>query len=139
MANETQRGIRMGVVIYRNVGKGGTKAVVETLPGEAVRVTLDIARPWKFGPGQHLYLYMPSIGLWTSHPFTIAWSEETENLTSEKGIIQHQQDVLQMQKPSMSLVIRRRTGFTEKLYSKAERAQDGKLTAWAFVEGPYGK
>lgn len=130
----------MAMLIYRNVGKGGTKAVVEKLPGEAVRVTVELARPWTFRPGQHLYLYMPSVGLWTSHPFTVAWSEEREDLASdEKGLVRNRQDILARQKTAISMVIRRRTGFTEKLYAKAERAIEGKLVLKAFVEGPYGK
>jgi len=128
---------RVATVIYRNLGPGGTKAVVEALPGDALRVTLSIARPWNFRPGQHIYMYMPSVGLWTSHPFSLAWSEE-ESLTSDKGFTMERHAILEKQKTTMSLVIRRRTGFTDKLYKKAELAVDGKTTINAYVEGPYG-
>ncbi|KAI9837971.1 MAG: hypothetical protein M1819_006125 [Sarea resinae] len=130
--------LRFSLIVYRNVGQGRTKAIVETLPGDALRVTLHVARPWLFKPGQHVYLYVPSVGLWTAHPFSIAWSEEQEIPNWEKGLAVGRQDVLEMKGTSMSLVIRRRTGFTESLYKKAELATDGSITLDALVEGPYG-
>ena len=125
--------------MYRNVGRGGTRAVVQTMPGEAIRVTLDLARPWTFKPGQHVYLYVPSIGWWTSHPFSVAWSESTEKVTAEKGLVTSRQDVLDMERTSLSLIIRRRTGFTDRLYRKADASPDGRMTIRAMVEGPYGQ
>ena len=111
--------------------------MVEALPGNACRVTIDLARPWTFKPGQHAYLYMPAIGLWTSHPFSVAWSEEAENLESEK-LAMNRQDILAMQKTRMSFIIRSRTGFTNKLFKKAEVAPDGRFYTKCFAEGPYG-
>jgi predicted ferric reductase len=80
-------------LVVRNVGKGGTSADVEVLPGDALRVTVRMARPWTFRPGQHAYLYLPSVGLWTNHPFSVAWSEEedsnlsiTSSESDEKGL-----------------------------------------------------
>jgi hypothetical protein len=134
-----ERFLRVFWLIYRNVGRGGTKAEVEALPGEAVRVTLRVARPWNFRPGQHVYLYMPSIGLWTNHPFSLVWSEEEEDLSAEKGIAMNRKDILEMRKTSMSLIIRRRTGFTDRLWKKADAAPEGRMTVRCAVEGPYGK
>lgn len=116
--------------------KGVTKAYVEALPGDAIRVTLHVARPWKFRPGQHLYLHMPSVGLMTNHPFSVVWSEEAPDPNGEKALPMSRQDVLAAKTTSLSLVIRRRTGFTDSLYKKAEAK--GSFTANAFVEGPYG-
>ncbi|KAH8658743.1 ferric reductase like transmembrane component-domain-containing protein [Tricladium varicosporioides] len=132
-----ERGTRILKVVYRNIGKGGSRTLVEALPGNACRVTIDMARPWTFKPGQHAYLYMPSIGLFTSHPFSVAWSEEAEDLNGEK-LAMNRQDILSMQKTSMSFVIRARTGFTKKLCAKAEAAPDGKFYTKCFAEGPYG-
>ena len=140
-----QRLFRVVHVVRRNIGAGGTKADVEVLPGDALRVTVRMARPWTFRPGQHAYLYMPTIGLWTNHPFSLAWSEEEEDLnitnmtTDEKGLPMNRQDILEMHKTSMSFIVRRRTGFTERLYKKADLSAAGKFTTTAFVEGPYGK
>jgi hypothetical protein len=138
----TMRFIRLA---YGNVGKGGTTADVEVLPGDALRVTVRMARPWRFRPGQHAYLYMPSVGLWTNHPFSVAWSEEEEDLntvssiTDEKGLPMNRQDILEHNKTSLSFIIRRRTGFTDKLFKKADLSAAGRFSTSAFMEGPYGK
>jgi len=140
----TERTIRFLRLVLRNVGKGGTKADVEVLPGDALRITVRMARPWRFRPGQHAYLYMPSIGLWTNHPFSLAWSEEEEDLTTssstadEKGLPMNRQDILEHHKTTMSFIVRRRTGFTDKLFKKADLSSAGRFSTTAFVEGPYG-
>ncbi|KAF2745293.1 hypothetical protein M011DRAFT_495746 [Sporormia fimetaria CBS 119925] len=139
-----ERAYRLVRLVTRNVGNGGTQADVEVLPGDALRVTVRMARPWQFRPGQHAYLYMPSVGLWTSHPFSLAWSEEehdlniTNTVADEKGLPMNRQDILEMQKTNMSFIVRRRTGFTDKLYRKADVSPSGRFTTTAFVEGPYG-
>lgn len=130
-----ERGRRLLSIVRRNIGRGVTKAEVEALPGDALRVTLRIARPWIFRPGQHIYLYMPSVGMWTSHPFSLAWSEAEQDISMEKGLPMDRNDVLRMQKTTMSLIIRRRTGFTDHLYRKAEKSQDGRFVSTAMVEG----
>lgn len=135
LLERTVRSIRIG---YRNFGRGGTKAQLEALPGNAVRVTVDLARPWKFSPGTHAYLYMPSIGGTSSHPFSVAWSEEAEDLSEERGLATTRQDVLSFRKTRLSFVVRARTGFTYELLKKAEAAPEGKCTAKVYVEGPYG-
>ena len=133
-----ERLYRFYLLVRNNITSGVTKAEVEALPGEAVRITLRIARPWKFQPGQHLYLYIPSVGLWTSHPFTIAWSQEVDRWTGEKALPIARPDILGKKSTNMSLVVRRRTGFTDKLWTKAEKVAGNKFMATAFVEGPYG-
>jgi predicted ferric reductase len=133
-----ERFARMFLLVRRNIGNGVTKAEVEALPGDAVRITLRIAKPWRFRPGQHVYMYMPSVGLWTSHPFTLAWSQEVDSYAGEKALPASRQDVLGKKAVSMSLIIRRRTGFTDRMWSKAERSPQGKFLTTAFVEGPYG-
>ena len=130
-----ERGIRLLRLMYRNIGS--KKALVEALPGNACRVTIDMARPWSFKPGQHAYLYMPSIGFWTSHPFSVAWSEEIEDLGEDK-LAMSRQDILAMQKTSMSFIIRARTGFTNSLFKKASTSPDGRFLTRCFAEGPYG-
>lgn len=133
-----QRIIRALILLYRNAGKGGTTAVVESLPGEALRLTVKMARPWTFRPGQYMFITVPGIGLWTSHPFSVAWSDAEENLDSEKGIAMTRQDVLSQQATTMSCIIRRRSGFTDKLFKKAEASPEGRIHISAIVEGPYG-
>ncbi|GAB7346400.1 hypothetical protein MBLNU457_5100t2 [Dothideomycetes sp. NU457] len=132
-----ERVIRVYKLIRNNVAHSRTTAEVTLLPGDAVRVTLHIARPWTFKPGQHVFLYMPRIGMWTSHPFSLAWSDEG-NLIDEKPHSYDIDDVLAPRKATMSLIVRRRTGFTERLYRKAEKSISGSFTTTAYVEGPYG-
>ncbi|KAI0127726.1 ferric reductase like transmembrane component [Xylariales sp. AK1849] len=124
-------------VAYRNFGKGGTKTLVEALPGDACRITVTMARPWTFKPGQHAYLYMPAISLWQSHPFSVAWSDEAEDLDAEK-LAMNRQDILAMRKTTMSFVIRARTGMTKNLYQRAAAKPEGRLLTTCFLEGPYG-
>lgn len=131
------RALRFARILYHNVGKGGTQTLVEALPGNAVRVTVTMARPWTFRPGQHAYLYMPTISFWQSHPFSLAWSGDAENLNGEK-LTMNRQDVLAMRKTSMSFVIRARTGMTNTLYERAAANPDGRLITRCLVEGPYG-
>ncbi|KIW01171.1 uncharacterized protein PV09_07455 [Verruconis gallopava] len=141
-----ERGIRLARLLYGNLGRGGTTAEVEALPGEAVRVTVKMARPWRFRTGAHAYLYMPGIGWWTSHPFSIAWSEEMSQrvdqkrltLDPEKGFDMETSEVLRTGEHSMSFIIRRRTGFTDKLWKKAERTPEGRFVTKCWLEGPYG-
>ncbi|KAB2575363.1 putative ferric reductase transmembrane component [Lasiodiplodia theobromae] len=120
------------VRLYWILKNGGTKAEIQALPGDCLRVTLQIARPWKFEPGQHVYIYIPSIGLWTSHPFSLAWSEGESTWDDEKG-----GSFSRARKTTMSLLVRRRTGFTDALYKKVQQSS-GKLLTSALVEGPYG-
>jgi len=131
-AERGTRGLRLW---WRN--RSGSRTLVEALPGHAVRVTVEMKRPWTFKAGQHAYLYVPSIEFMTSHPFSVAWSEGAQDLSQEK-IAMNRQDILSNQKTSMSFVIRGRTGFTEKLCNKAENSPDGKFYTKSFMEGPYG-
>ncbi|KAI4148979.1 MAG: hypothetical protein L6R39_002629 [Caloplaca ligustica] len=138
-----ERFARLTSLIYRNVGRGGTKAELELLPGDACRVTLKMVRPWTFQPGQYVFITVPSVGLWTSHPFSLAWSSsgvDDMQQDSEKGYKVFTDDILanSNDKTSMSLIIRRRSGFTDKLFEKAERSTTGITTISAYVEGPYG-
>lgn len=143
-----ERAMRIVTLVYRNVGSGGTKALVEAMPGDAMRITFRMARPWTFKPGQHFYVIIPSIGLWTSHPFSVAWSDDEDlvssslsSLSDEKGLVMSRQDVNSITSSTFSAIVRRRTGFTDALWKKVEKAGafDGtSLTLTAFVNGPYG-
>jgi predicted ferric reductase len=136
-----ERFLRFFRLIINNVGAGGSSADVEVLPGDALRITVKMARPWSFRPGQHAYLYMPSIGLWTNHPFSIAWSDEEEDPhhIDEKTLPLTTTDLaLQKSKTSMSFIVRRRTGFTDKLFRKADLSASGRFSTTCYAEGPYG-
>ena len=141
-----ERLIRLSSLIYRNVGRGGTNtnADVKVLPGDAMRVTLRLARPWTFKPGQHVFLNIPSVRIWSSHPFSIAWSDvlpqHLRPRDLEKGIRTSQPttDTLPQRPTSISLIIRRRAGFTSHLHQKALDTPNHRISLPALIEDPYG-
>jgi NAD(P)H-flavin reductase len=86
---------------------------------------------------------MPSLALFQSHPFSVAWNETVdENVISndeESMLDRKESDGLDApKKSSVSFVIRARTGFTYKLLKKAESAPEGRSYAKLYLEGPYG-
>lgn len=134
-----ERATRFLIIVYRNCGRESTTALVEAMPGDAMRITLRMARPWTFRPGQHIYLYIPAVGWLTSHPFSVGWSETEDNMSDEKSLPLTSQDLINApQKETISLLVRRRTGMTDKLFQRAVNAPDSKVTLRAFAEGPYG-
>ncbi len=130
-------------ILYYNVSaRQLTRITVEALPSEACRVTFDLVRPWHFRPGCHVHAYLPTISLWSSHPFSIAWTEDhtTPDPLSEK-LPTTRPSLLRPRRPtrtSVSLVMRARTGMTRTLFNKASAAPTGTLTTWGAIEGPYG-
>ncbi|RAL14320.1 ferric reductase family protein [Aspergillus homomorphus CBS 101889] len=134
------RAARLGIIIWRNVGKQRTTATVELLPGDVARVSVALARPWTFKAGQYMYLYLPSLGLWTSHPFSVAWTASDHNVLTEKRSSNDSINRLLggPQQTTMSFLIKRRDGFTGKLLSKVHKSCDGKFQATALAEGPFG-
>lgn len=152
------RAWRFATLAYRTWGgRGRCQAVVEALPGDALRVTLTTPRPWKYKSGQSLYLTIPSVGWITAHPFSIAWSDAEHGLSRSKTIKRANTKVFaddekrpivrtrggeeEMEKATYSLVIKARTGMTGKLYDRVARGDGpdpGKMTFNACIEGPYG-
>lgn len=129
-------------IIYRNFSlRGCTKVTVEALPGEACRVTFNLQRPWRYTPGCHVYVYLPRVSLWMSHPFSIAWCEDRSVPVDEKlpSTITDLNTAGSIRTAtSISLVMCKRTGMTAKLYNKASASPTGIITMYGAVEGPYG-
>ena len=132
-----ERLIRFVNILYRNIStRGNTRAAVEVLPGDALRVTINVARPWTFTPGQHLYLYLPTLGLWTSHPFSIAWSDHSERIyDAEKGLSVRDSEYLSNPQTSITLIVRRRHGVTSRLYTAALTQQTKAAAATTIITG----
>jgi hypothetical protein len=125
--------------MYQNLGYK-SHAEIEALCGETLRVRVSLPRPWRFQPGQHAYLYLPSISLWMSHPFSVAWSDndnDEEFMDLEKPKSQ-EYDLMQKDHNSVYFLIRRRTGMTDTLWKKTIATKDGFLRTPALIEGPYG-
>ena len=74
-------------------------------------------------PGPYIYLTIPSIGLWTAHPFSIAWSEPSEaGLTRQislKSQMAEDYDIAKaielLGQQTFLLVVRARDCFTKRL------------------------
>ncbi|OCT54426.1 ferric-chelate reductase [Cladophialophora carrionii] len=64
--------VRLFKVAYYNF-PSGTSAQVELLPGtNVVMLTMFPGRHWKAHPGQHTFVYFPTLKrVWENHPFTI--------------------------------------------------------------------
>ena len=154
---------RVATTIYRSYATGGRscKAIIEALPGNAMRIEFVVPRPWKAESGQTLYFGVPSISWWTMHPFSVAWSETyshgglSRNLSTKTTFTNHadpekhtlnlpssrarDMDLEGPKHQSFSLVVKKHDGFTKRLYELASRQPEGlPLTINALVEGPYG-
>lgn len=121
---------------------------VEALPGEAVRVTVDLQRAWHPRPGCHAHVYLPGMNPflpWTSHPFSIAWAPlDSPSLSSSRAAlpIAEKDEFVHPTAPttshSMSFICRSRTGLTRKLYERAVKDPNATISLRGAVEGPYG-
>lgn len=154
---------RTATTVYRSFAPGGrsAKAIIEALPGDAMRIEFVVPRPWKAESGQTLYFGVPSVSLWTMHPFSVAWSETYTNgglsrMASTKTTFTNHADPekhtlnlptsrakdMDLEGPkhqSFSLIVKKYDGFTRKLYELASKQPPGlPLTLGAMVEGPYG-
>ena len=140
-------------LVYRNFTlKGGlTRVVVEALPGEACRVTFHTPRPWTPSAGTHVYAYLPSVSLWMSHPFSVAWTTDTtkpgpknsDDRSSSpcSSDIEKEKQLAPLDQPpetTISVVMAARSGMTRTLYDRASRGINGRITLQGFLEGPYG-
>ncbi|KAI9668505.1 MAG: hypothetical protein M1829_005322 [Trizodia sp. TS-e1964] len=147
-----ERLFRILRLLYRNFSRNGcTTVTVTALPGEACRLTFNLARPWKFTPGCHVYVYLWRISGYQSHPFSVAWSEDTSsraldhprksalNVDEEKQALEpFDFDAKVANKTSLSIVVSKKTGMTAKLYDLASNAPQHTLVLNAAIEGPYG-
>ncbi|KAK3681756.1 hypothetical protein B0T22DRAFT_414772 [Podospora appendiculata] len=127
---------RVVLLVWQNVkfapNKGGCKggqrighqAQVRAVGDSITVVTIkDVHFKWR--AGQHLYLWMPRIGLAEAHPYTIACAHQLP----ETCICN-----------SIQLVVRKHKGFSRRLHNSAAEAQAAgkKERLTAFVSGPYG-
>ncbi|KAJ9609021.1 hypothetical protein H2200_006792 [Cladophialophora chaetospira] len=143
------RTLRLATLLYRSTGRAGLKAKIEPLSGGAVKITLKAARPWTHRPGQYVYLTIPAIGLWTSHPFSVAWAGSEDSLSqsiSRKSSFNEKAPIVRIRnlemergtgEETMSLVVKKHTGLTHKLWQHAMSGQ-AENNVTALIEGPYG-
>ncbi|KAJ5551713.1 FAD-binding 8 [Penicillium sp. DV-2018c] len=149
---------RLARLIYLNVSTSGTtKTVVQALPGEACRVTFHLPKRITIQPGSHVFVYIPTISWWMSHPFSIAWAESststtssllppqthTQTQTSKSAYADLEKQATLPPPPTtpttqISLIISAQKGMTRTLYNLANTSPTKSLTLPAFIEGPYG-
>ncbi|PYH97941.1 hypothetical protein BO71DRAFT_96136 [Aspergillus ellipticus CBS 707.79] len=151
-----ERTARLGRLLYLNISprRGSTRLVVEALPGEACRVTFHLPKRVHISPGSHVYAYIPSVAMWMSHPFSVAWVEPNNCVTppssTEKDLAmdpsylekQPMKDfdhyLRDYKEPtSVSLIIGAQKGMTRKLYNKALSSPGQTLYTSGLIEGPY--
>ncbi|KAJ5891504.1 uncharacterized protein N7473_007732 [Penicillium subrubescens] len=126
------RAARIVTILYRNVSRDQTTADIESLPDDLLKIALNLPRPWIVTPGQHIYLYIPSISLWTSHPFSICWTDDFDSLAAERETPETTPT------NQIYILMRRRTGFTDTLARRVSGSVNQTLSVHALVEGPYG-
>ncbi|KAH8803265.1 metalloreductase [Xylogone sp. PMI_703] len=126
-----------------------TKARVEALDGGACRVTYSVPGTWPKAPGRHIYVYIPSVSLWMSHPFSVAWvkhkagkewlSQTAMRRSQQLDDTEKQEDIqfeYQKDRTTISCIVAARTGMTAELYRHARSKSSG-VNITAFIEGPY--
>jgi len=93
--------------------------------GEDITVVTIKDVTFKWSAGQHLYLWMPRVGLLEHHPYTIACAHRLPGTCTCNSI---------------QLVVRKHNGFSKRLHQFAKKLEvSGKgNTCTAFVTGPYG-
>jgi predicted ferric reductase len=135
---------RWASILYYGIGiRQRSSITVEAMPGEAVRLTINMVREWTPRPGCHVHMWMPALSLWSSHPFSVAWAATLTPESKEMTLPMLEGDVLalhgQAQKSKqISLVCRARTGLTRHMYEKACKSPNEQFTTFGFIEGPYG-
>lgn len=115
-----------------------------------MRVTVQLARPWTFTPGQHAYIYMPAVSLISSHPFSAAWSgtydtdpslQDSHRSKAGENATAITSGELTPHTTTISFLARVREGFTRSLWDRVSKeAKDGSspvLNTVCFLEGPY--
>ncbi|RDL41062.1 Ferredoxin reductase-like, C-terminal NADP-linked [Venustampulla echinocandica] len=109
---------------WRNAWLIGDEAAITLMAENAIKVTIPTQMTWR--PGQYVYLRMPGISIFESHPFTIS-SLCSEDFPSEYGD----------QYRDCTLVFRPFGGFTRRVLETAIEKGPFK-TYRAYLEGPYG-
>ncbi|KAF2265244.1 hypothetical protein CC78DRAFT_209325 [Lojkania enalia] len=135
---------RLCRILYHSFSaRKASTILVEAMPGEACRLTIDLVRPWQPRPGCHAHIYMPALALWSSHPFSIAWSPENSPIYSKEATLPtlEGETLTPCAAPTskqISFICRARTGLTRKMYERAANRPDLAFTTFGLVEGPYG-
>jgi NAD(P)H-flavin reductase len=117
--------IRSGNMSLKLADRVGYRTELHALPGDVTRVVIKNV-PFKWSPGQHLYLWIPQIGFIESHPFTIS----TTSIPTKGNTL-----------PNAQLEVRAHSGFSRRLYKLAHRkpsSSKAPIEVRSFIQGPFG-
>lgn len=136
------RVVRMLRTMWCNFSWGSgsaTMASVESLPGDACRVTMHLPKHLVVKPGTHAYLRFATLNFWENHPFSIAWVDHIPDPSSLPLTEKRSQAPLQTVegRTDVSFIIHAQTGLTKRLVDKAKMCSPRTLTLRAAFEGPY--
>jgi hypothetical protein len=119
-------------IIYTYVNAKPAKATITELPGDVTKIRIASPRIKNWGPGQHIFLSIPKLGLGQSHPATILSTPSSHN-------------------NDLVLLLRAHCGFTRRLIHSAkssstnviEKIEDTRTVQIAgqhlsLLGGPYG-
>ncbi|KAF5026674.1 hypothetical protein F66182_1223 [Fusarium sp. NRRL 66182] len=101
----------------KRLGHGVAARVVG--PATTVITIKDVHFEWK--AGQHIYLWLPRLGPFEAHPYTIACAHKLEGTCCCNSI---------------QLVVRAHGGFSKRIHEYATKNSTSELAG--FVSGPYG-
>ena len=101
-----------------------------------------------YKPSQYVYITMPAAGLWTAHPFSVAWSDGFVPTLSRQNSLKTssnhdiEKSIEPAYLPTFSFIVRARNGFTKHLLAHATKHAPAHLghrvPVRALIEGPYG-
>ncbi|KAJ1032917.1 hypothetical protein NDA16_000196 [Ustilago loliicola] len=122
-------------------------AFAQLLPGKTLRLTLRTPNKMSWKPGQWVYLNIPSVRFWESHPFTIASAHDADfpvatefvDADAEKGLAHAQK--AKGEERTMVLLVRCRRGFTRYLWNFVAKKRQMQIQAAADAQhgsGMYG-
>ena len=103
----------------------GYAAYLQIVTHSSVRVSIKDVR-FRWTPGQHVYISIPSLGFFQSHPFTIG--NLPEAVHGNASVVSR----------SLELYIQAQSGFTRKLLRKAKQDCVVDEPLRAFISGPLG-
>lgn len=117
------------ILLYRNTKLGKNFARLRATGSEGIiTATIELPRPLIINPGQYLNIWIPSLSLFSSHPFTVtSWAPFPQE--------------------RIELLIEERSGFTAELFRRSciegrlggreaqQKAQNGYRV---FFSGPHG-
>ncbi|PWN28177.1 hypothetical protein BDZ90DRAFT_251857 [Jaminaea rosea] len=110
-------------------------AFCQVLPGKTLRLTLRTPNRMSWQPGQWVYLNVPAVKGWQSHPFTIASAYDAAmpivstngDRDLEKGLKKERRK--RGEERTMVLLLRARKGFTLDLWEYVRRHRHSQVVA----------